>query len=67
MCGGRLLVFMRVGEAGVAGPGGARDGGRVWVSGMSSERGGAWAGIVLWGVLCCCMCPLAAARLRGQC
>ena len=33
---------------------------------VSSERGGAWAGIVQWGVLCRCMCPLAAARLRGQ-
>ena len=33
---------------------------------LSSERGGAWAGIVRWGVLCWCMCPLAAARLRGQ-
>ena len=32
---------------------------------MSSERAGAWAGIVRWGVLCLCMCPLAAARLRG--
>ena len=30
------------------------------------EGGGAWAGIVRWGVLCRCMCPLAAARLRGQ-
>ena len=33
MCGGRVLVFGRVGEARVAGPGGARGGGRVWVSG----------------------------------
>ena len=33
MCGGRVLVFGRVGEACVAGPGGARDGGRVPVSG----------------------------------
>ena len=32
---------------------------------LSSERGGAWAGIVRRGVLCRCMCPLAA-RLRGQ-
>ena len=31
--GGRVLVFGRVGEARVAGPGGARDGGRVRVSG----------------------------------
>ena len=35
----------------------------LWVS---SEKGGAWAGIVRWGVLCWCMCQLAAARLRGQ-
>ena len=33
---------------------------------VSSERGGAWAGIVRWIVLCRSMCPLAAARLRGQ-
>ena len=33
---------------------------------MRSERGGAWAGIVRWGVFCRCMCPLTAARLRGQ-
>ena len=33
---------------------------------LSSERGGAWAGILRWGVLCWCMCPLAAAHLRGQ-
>ena len=33
---------------------------------VSSERGGAWAGIVRWGVFFQCMCPLAAARLRGQ-
>ena len=33
---------------------------------VSSERGEAWAGIVRWGVLCRCMCPLAVARLRGQ-
>ena len=33
VCGGRALVFGRVGEARVAGPGGARDAGRVWVSG----------------------------------
>ena len=33
---------------------------------VSSERGGAWAEIVRWGVLCRCMCQLAAARLRGQ-
>ena len=32
---------------------------------LSSERGGAWAGIVGRDVLCRCMCPLAA-RLRGQ-
>ena len=32
---------------------------------LSSERGGAWAGIVRRGVLCRCMCPLAP-RLRKQ-
>ena len=32
---------------------------------VSSEREGAWAGIVRLGVLCRCMCPLAGARLRG--
>ena len=31
-----------------------------------SEGGGAWAGIAQWAMLCRCMCPLAAARLRGQ-
>ena len=61
--GGLVLVFGRVREARVAGPGGARDSGCAWVS---SERGGAWVGIVRWGVLCRCMCPLAAARLLGQ-
>ena len=35
----------------------------LWVG---SERGGVWAGIARWGVMCRCMCPLAAARLRGQ-
>ena len=33
---------------------------------LGSERGGAWAGIARWAVLCRFMCPLAAARLRGQ-
>ena len=33
---------------------------------VSSERGAALAGIARWGVLCQCMCPLAAARLRCQ-
>ena len=33
---------------------------------LSSETGGAGGGIVRWGVLCRCMCLLAAARLRGQ-
>ena len=33
---------------------------------VSSVRGGAWAGIMRGGVLCRCMCPLAAARFRGQ-
>ena len=33
---------------------------------VGSEMGGVWAAIARWGVLCRCMCPLAAARLRGQ-
>ena len=36
------------------------------VRAMVGERGGAWAGIVRRGLLCRCMCPLAAARLRAQ-
>ena len=48
---------------------GARGCARCWACvglRVSSARGGAWAGIVRWGALCRCMCPLAAARLRGQ-
>ena len=48
---------------------GAQGCARCWVCvglRLGSERGGAWAGIARWGVLCRCMCPLAAARLRGQ-
>ena len=57
-------------SAGGGGPcRGARGCARWWACvglRVSSERGGAWAGIVRWGVLCRCMCLLAAARLRGQ-
>ena len=57
-------------QAGGGGPcRGARGCARWWACvglRLSSERGGAWAGIVRWGVLCRCMCPLAAACLRGQ-
>ena len=57
-------------RAGGGGPcRGARGWARYWACvglRVSSERGGAWAGIVRWGALCRCMCPLAAARLRGQ-
>ena len=57
-------------RAGGGGPcRGARGCARWWACvgvRVSSERGGAWAGIVWWGVLCRCMCPLAAACLRGQ-
>ena len=56
-------------QAGGGGPFlGARGCARWWACvglRLSSERGGAWAGIVRRGVLCRCMCPLAA-RLRGQ-
>ena len=38
--GGRVLFFGRVGEARVAGPGGARDGGCVWVSGWAARGKG---------------------------
>ena len=33
---------------------------------VGSGEKGAWAGIAPGCVLCCCMCPLAAARLCGQ-
>ena len=33
---------------------------------LGSGGGGAWAGIARGGLLCRCMCPLAAARLCGQ-
>ena len=56
-------------RAGGGGPcRGARGCARWWACvglRLSSERGGAWAGIVRGGVLCRCMCPFAA-RLRGQ-
>ena len=45
MYGGRVLVFGRVGEARVAGPGGARDGGRVWVSGWAARGEGHGRGL----------------------
>ena len=57
-------------RAGGGGPcRGARGCARWWACvglRLSSERGGAWAGIVRWGVLCRCVCLLAAARLHGQ-
>ena len=52
-----MLLFGRVGEARVAGPGGARDGGRVWVSGWAARGGGHWRGSRggSWGVgVCVC-------------
>ena len=51
MCGGRVLVFGRVGEARVPRPGGARDGGRVWVSGRAAR--GERHGRGLCGGVCC--------------
>ena len=51
MCGGRVLLFGRVGEASVAGPGGVRDGGRVWASGRAA--GGEGHGRRLRGGVCC--------------
>ena len=55
MCGGHVLVFGRVGEARVAEPGGARDGGGVWVSGWAARgegHGRGWCG----GVCCVGVC-----------
>ena len=46
-----MLLFGRVGEARVAGPGAARDGGRVWVSGWAAR--GEVHGRGLRGVVCC--------------
>ena len=46
-----MLVFGRVGEARVAGPGVARDGGRVWVSGRAARGEGHGRG--LRGGVCC--------------
>ena len=62
-CGGRVWLFGRLGEARVAGPGTARDGGRVWAAGWRVEREGLGRGL-LWGVwgwvwVCCvsvCVC-----------
>ena len=57
-------------RAGGSGPCcGARGCARWWACvglRVSSEGGGAWAGIVRWDVLCRCMCPLAAALLCAQ-
>ena len=71
--GGRWLGLWRACAGVRAGGGGpcrgARACARCWacvVPRVSSERGGAWAGIAQSGVLCRCMCPLAVARLRGQ-
>ena len=55
MCGGRVLVFGRVGEALVVGPGGARDGGRVWVSGWAARGEGLGRGLC-GGVRCVGVC-----------
>ena len=75
---GVVKGFRRVGvwracagvRAGGGGPcRGARGCARWWACvglRLSCERGGAWVGIVRWLVLCRCMCPLAAARFRGQ-
>ena len=49
--GGRALLFGRMGEACVAGPRGACDGGRVWVSGWAARGEGHGRG--LSGGVCC--------------
>ena len=46
-----MLLFGRVGEACVAGPGDARDVGRVWVSGWAAREEGHGRG--LRGRVCC--------------
>ena len=52
-----MLLFGRVGEARVAGPGGARDGWRGWVSGWAARGEGHGQGLRRW--VCCvgvCVC-----------
>ena len=49
--GGRVLLFARVGEARVAGPGDARDGGHGWVFGWAMRGEGYGQG--LRGFVCC--------------
>ena len=66
MCGGRVLVFGRVGEARVAGPGGARDGGRVWVSGWAARGGGHGRGLC-GGVCCAGVCVRLPRACVGSC
>ena len=66
VCCEGVLLFGRPGEARFAGPGGARDGGRVCAAGCVVGGGGAGVGIAREGVLCLCVCPLVAARLCGQ-
>ena len=67
----RVDVWRACAGVGAGGGGprrGARGCARWWLCvgpRVSSERGGAWAGIVRWGVLRRCMCSLAAARLRA--
>ena len=46
-----MLLFGRLGEARVAGPGAARDGGRVWVPGRAARGEGHGRG--LRGGMCC--------------
>ena len=46
-----MLLFGRLGEARVAGPGGARDGWRVWVPGWAARGEGHGRG--LRGGVCC--------------
>ena len=53
--GGRVLLFRRVGEARVAGPGGARDVRRVWVSGWAARGEGHGRGSRA-GVCCVGVC-----------
>ena len=57
--GGRVLLFRRVGEAHVAEPGGARDGGRVWASGWVAGGEGQGRGLRRGlGCVAVCVCLL---------
>ena len=65
VCGRRVLLFGRVGEACVAGPGVARNGGCVWVSGWAARGEGHERGF-RGGMCCVGVCVRLQRRLRCQ-